>query len=145
MKSAVRTAILLLFILALGAVIALRSGSQASPTGQGEPSLISMESQTGLPKIICLGAGACVPCKMMEPVREELRAEYAGRMLVVFHDVWKDQSTGRRYNIRGIPTTIFYDAEGNERSRAEGYMSKEQILDRFARLGIELPPATGAN
>jgi thioredoxin 1 len=145
MKSAMRTTILLLLVLALGAVIAIKSRSQASPAGETEGAIISQASSQGLPKIICLGAGACVPCKMMEPVRQELRAEYAGRLAVEFHDVWKDQSIGQRFNIRGIPTTIFYDAQGVERSRGEGFMSKDQILSRFAQLGIELPAAPGDN
>jgi thioredoxin 1 len=91
-----------------------------------------------LPKIVCLGAGKCIPCKAMEPVREALRREYAGRMIVEFHDVWQNPDVGRRSGISLIPTTIFYDATGKELARAEGFMSKQDILARFQRLGVSL-------
>jgi len=39
--------------------------------------------------MIDLGATECIPCKMMAPIIEELKKEYAGRANVIFIDVWK--------------------------------------------------------
>jgi thioredoxin 1 len=130
---------LILVVLGLAIVLILFSKSNDDDSTVSSAALADEAVQAGLPRIVCLGAGACVPCMMMEPVREELRTEFAGRLVVQFHDVWKDKSIGRHYGIRGIPTTIFYDAEGNERGRAEGFVSKEHILAGFAELGIEIP------
>jgi len=91
-----------------------------------------------LPRLVDLGAGKCIPCKMMAPVLEELRREYAGRMEVVFIDVWENPDAGKPYDIDGIPTQIFYDAEGKELFRHVGFFGKEDILTKWKELGVKL-------
>lgn len=71
---------------------------------------------------------------MMAPVLEELREEYAGRMEVVFIDVWENPDAGKPYDIDGIPTQIFYDAEGKELFRHSGFL--EHILAKWKELGF---------
>jgi thioredoxin 1 len=91
-----------------------------------------------LPKLLDLGADKCIPCKMMAPILEELKREYAGRLEVEFIDVWKNPEAGQRYGIRMIPTQIFYDADGKELYRHVGFISKEDILSKWKELGVEL-------
>ena len=74
----------------------------------------------------------------MVPVLGALTTEYAGRLDVVFIDVWENRAAGKEYGIRLIPTQIFYDAAGKELFRHEGYWSKEAILAKFKELGVEL-------
>jgi thioredoxin 1 len=94
---------------------------------------------TGLPKLIDLGAGKCIPCKKMAPILDELKGEYAGALEVVFIDVWENSDAGKEYGIQSIPTQIFYDAAGKELFRHEGFFSKEDILAKWKELGVELP------
>lgn len=89
-----------------------------------------------LPRLVDLGADKCVPCKMMAPILEELKKEYADTFEVQFIDVWKNPNAGAVYNIRMIPTQIFYDADGKERTRHTGFMSKEDILATWKELGV---------
>ena len=90
------------------------------------------------PALVDVGAKQCIPCKMMEPVLEQLKTEYAGVLRVEFIDVQVDPKTATQLGVRGIPTQIFYDASGKERHRHMGYISKEGILTTFKKLGIEL-------
>lgn len=106
-----------------------------SPPDQKETATAS--KQIKLPKLIDLGADKCIPCKMMAPILEELESEYAGRLEVVFIDVWKEPERGKEYGVRLIPTQIFYDADGNEFYRHEGFFSKEDILNAFKEKGID--------
>ena len=71
--------------------------SNASPpvAAAGEPAETLAASATPpatarLPRLLDLGADKCIPCKMMMPVLEELKAEYAGKLNVQFMDVWKN-------------------------------------------------------
>lgn len=91
-----------------------------------------------LPKLLDLGAGKCIPCKMMAPILEGLRKEYAGRMNVEFIDVWENPDAGKAYGIEMIPTQIFYDAEGKELFRHVGFFGKEDILGKWKELGVDL-------
>ena len=90
------------------------------------------------PALVDVGAKQCIPCKMMAPILDELKAEYAGRLRVEFIDVQIDPETATKLGVRGIPTQIFYDASGKERHRHLGYISKEDILTTFKKLNIDL-------
>lgn len=96
------------------------------------------KSSAKLPRLVDLGATKCIPCKMMAPILEELAEEYKGKLDVEFIDVWENQKAGQKYRIKSIPTQIFYDANGKEFFRHEGFFSKENILKAFEDEGIEL-------
>ncbi len=89
-------------------------------------------------RLVDLGADKCIPCKMMAPILEELKADYAGSMQVDFIDVWKNPDAGAEYGIRVIPTQVFFDASGKELFRHEGFFSKEDILAKWKEFGVEL-------
>ena len=91
-----------------------------------------------VPRLVDLGAGKCIPCKAMAPILEQLRSDYAGRMEVVFIDVWERPEEAEAYRIRMIPTQIFYGADGRELARHEGFIDRERILAKWKALGIEL-------
>ena len=94
-----------------------------------------------LPKLLDLGAGKCVPCKMMFPVLDELKKEYTGTLEVEFIDVWKNPDAAKQYGIEVIPTQIFYDATGKELFRHIGFFSKDDILAKWKELGVDLKTA----
>ena len=98
-----------------------------------------------LPKLLDLGAGKCIPCKMMAPILEELKKEYAGKLEVEFIDVWKNSDAIKQYGIEAIPTQIFYDATGKELFRHIGFFSKDDILAKWKELGVDVTakPAAG--
>ena len=63
--------------------------------------------------------------------------EYAGVFEVVFIDVWEDPPAAEPYKINMIPTQIFFDADGRERWRHEGFLAKADILAKWKELGLE--------
>jgi thioredoxin 1 len=125
----------------LGIVIALLSAVLVVTIIKTQPTHSDPLAETSAiagPRVVDLGADACIPCKLMAPILEELRNEYRGRLQVDFIDVWKNPDAGKRYGIHQIPTQIFYDASGKEFERHEGFISKEDILAKFAARGVSL-------
>lgn len=102
------------------------------------PAAAVMSVAQPVPRLVDLGAGKCIPCKAMAPILAQLRADYAGRMDVVFIDVWQQPDEAQRYGIQMIPTQIFYGADGRELARHEGFIDREGILGAWAKLGVEL-------
>jgi len=100
-------------------------------------------AQIALPRLVDLGADKCIPCKMMAPVLKDLKKEYEGQMLVDFIDVWKNPDAGKPYKINLIPTQIFYDANGKELFRHQGFLSKEDILAKWKELGVNFKATAG--
>lgn len=101
----------------------------------------SVPTQSALPRMVDLGADKCIPCKMMMPILDELKEEYAGRLDVQFIDVWKNPEAGEEYGVEVIPTQIFYDAAGKELFRHQGFFSKEDILAKWKGFGVDLGSA----
>jgi len=148
-----RTAIVVVLVAAVAVVIAVKenqsnrsatetveaasAGRTILPQARAED-LADQPAANGLPALIDLGAGECIPCKMMAPILEELKKEYAGRFEVRFIDVWKNPDEAGKYGIKLIPTQIFHDASGKELFRHEGFFSKEDILSKWKELGVDL-------
>jgi len=91
----------------------------------------------GMVTMVDLGAGECVPCKMMAPILVNMKKAYAGKAAVIFLDVWKDEAPARRFGIRTIPTQIFFDKSGKEVYRHIGFMSEKDIVARMKSMGVE--------
>ncbi|MCF7956880.1 MAG: hypothetical protein K9M57_00385 [Phycisphaerae bacterium] len=119
-------------VIALVVVVTIVFIAKQKKTASEGPS----NSSQMVPRLVDLGADKCIPCKMMAPILEELKAQYAGRMDVDFIDVWENPDEKVKYNIKLIPTQIFYDASGKELFRHEGFYSKEDILRKWVELGV---------
>ncbi len=124
-------------------------GSKVSPKAAapaaGQP-LQAVSQTAGSPSsgrvtMIDLGADSCVPCKMMAPILDELKREYAGRADIIFYDVWKDPAPAKQHGIQAIPTQIFFDRQGREVHRHVGFMDKKAIVEILTRLGVPADPA----
>ena len=127
----------ILIVAVLAAVVAIAVAlKKGKPVAEHTVSVVPTE--TKLPKLLDLGAGKCIPCKMMAPILEELKKEYAGRMEVVFIDVWQTPDAGKQYGIDVIPTQIFYDVAGKELYRHVGFFAKDDILAKWRELAVNL-------
>lgn len=107
----------------------------ASTAPAPTPAARSTES---LPRLLDLGSGTCVPCKMMAPILDEMKETFEGQLSVEFIDVRADKDAAKKYGVQVIPTQIFFDASGNEVFRHQGFFSREDILAKWKELGVEL-------
>jgi thioredoxin 1 len=135
-KSPGKYAILAVVIIA--AVAVLYAKQSQSPGGKALAQQSEVAQGAGTPRLLDLGSVSCVPCKMMQPILDDLEKEYAGRLKVEFVDVWQDRAVGEKHGIEAIPTQIFFDASGKEFFRHTGFYSKEDILKAFHDNGISL-------
>lgn len=94
----------------------------AASTALAEP--VASVPAKGTVTMVDLGAKSCIPCKMMIPVLESVEKDYAGRAAVVFIDIREDPEAGKKFGLRVIPTQIFFDRQGNEAFRHEGFYDK---------------------
>jgi thioredoxin 1 len=126
-------------IIATALVLAVAVGLVAQTAQTGSAGFTTNASaKPKLPRLVDLGADKCIPCKKMAPILRELKSEYAGRLEVEFIDVWKKPEAAKPYKIRLIPTQIFYDANGKELFRHEGFFGKEDILAKWKELGVDV-------
>jgi thioredoxin 1 len=53
-------------------------------------------------------AAWCGPCRMVAPIVEQLATEHAGKIKVGKVDVDANQQTAAKFNIRSIPSILFF-------------------------------------
>ena len=110
--------------------------TEAKGTGSALPAEAGSQQAAKLPMLVDLGKGTCIACKKMKPILEELTKEYEGRAIVKVIDLRYEPQAARQYGVRLIPTQIFYDSEGNEVYRHQGFMDKRSIEMKFAEMGV---------
>ncbi len=115
---------------------ALRPAADVSEPGIGST---DTSSDVARPRLLDLGADKCVPCKLMAPILDELKVDYAAVFAVEFIDVWKHPDAAQPYKVKIIPTQIFFSPDGEELFRHEGFFGREDILAKWRELGIEIP------
>jgi thioredoxin 1 len=80
--------------------------------------------KSGTPVLVDFWAAWCGPCKMAEPVLEELSEEYKGKVGVMKLDVDANQAMTQEYQVMSIPTTILFKG-GEEVGRQVGFAGRE--------------------
>jgi len=129
-----------LVLVLAGAVTALAAAQVAGLAGDTAADVVGTATTPtrGIPKLVDLGSKNCIPCKQMAPILDELQREYAGRFDVEFIDVGlrENQELAQRYGVRLIPTQIFFNKDGYEVWRHEGFLGKADILAKWRELGI---------
>jgi thioredoxin 1 len=86
-----------------------------------------------LPVLVDFGAEWCHPCKQLDPIVEELAAEWQGKVRVVKLDIDQNVNTTMRYGVMGVPTLMLFVGD-QVKERVTGYQPKRKILDKLEPL-----------
>ncbi|HJS46845.1 MAG TPA: thioredoxin [Gemmatimonadales bacterium] len=72
----------------------------------------------------------CGPCHQIAPVLEQLAVEYDGRLKVAKVDVDENQRTSMRFNIRSIPSVLFFK-DGKHVDTLVGALPKPAFVQKI--------------
>lgn len=92
-----------------------------------------IEASKSQPVMVDFWADWCRPCHMLSPTVEEIAREHAGKLKVVKLNVDENTNTPGKYNIRGIPTLLFFKG-GQVADQVVGAVPKEQIVKVIERV-----------
>ena len=79
------------------------------------------------PVLVDFFATWCMPCKMMHPILEEVKAALGDRIPPLKVDVDKYGVTASQYGIQSVPTLMLF-RQGEVQWRTSGVMQKSELL-----------------
>lgn len=83
------------------------------------------------PFLVDFFATWCGPCKLAEPVLEDL-AKSQDKVAVAKIDVDRDPNTAQKYGVMSIPTTILFK-DGKETGRQVGFAGRKPFEDLISK------------
>lgn len=83
-----------------------------------------LESQ--IPVLVDFYSNFCPPCRVLEPIFEELRKEFKGKVKFLRLNTDQNRELTVRYGIMGVPTLILFE-DGKEAGRVIGLRRKEDL------------------
>ena len=93
-----------------------------------ENNLPTLVQEASLPLLVDFWAPWCGPCQKLNPVLEKVAKKLAGKVQVIKVDFDSNKETMDRYQVRKIPTLLFFDVNKEVVHRTVGYMNVEQLL-----------------
>lgn len=95
-----------------------------------DSNFLQVIKETKTPILVDFWADWCRPCKMMNPVLEELEKEIGEEALICKVDIENAREVAMSFGIRSIPTFLFFK-EGEIYSREVGMVDKKVLKKKL--------------
>jgi len=89
--------------------------------------------ESAVPVLVDFYADWCAPCRMIEPIVEEIADEFAGRIAIRKADLDNMHRIAARFGVRSIPTLMVFK-DGSPQEILVGAVAKARVtelLDRY--------------
>lgn len=90
--------------------------------------------KSSIPVLVDFFATWCGPCKLAEPVLDELSEKYKDKVIFLKLDVDQSPMNSQKYGVMSIPTTVLFKG-GVEVSRVVGFSGKQSFEELLTKAG----------
>jgi thioredoxin len=90
--------------------------------------------RAGQPVVVDFYATWCGPCKVLSPRLDQLAGEFGDRIKFVAVDVDQSPKLAAQFQVQGIPTLLFFSADGTVTETSVGLVSAEVLRSKLESL-----------
>ena len=87
--------------------------------------------KSSVPVLVEFGAEWCGPCRQMEPLLEQLAAQWDGKVRLAKIDVDESVNITLQFQVMSVPTLILF-VDGEARQRVSGKQPQDRLVEKFA-------------
>jgi thioredoxin 1 len=87
--------------------------------------------QSPVPVLVEFGAEWCGPCRQMEPLLEQLAAEWKDKVRLAKVDVDESVNTVLQFQVMGVPTLMLF-VNGEVCQRVSGKQPLDRLVEKFS-------------
>ncbi len=84
--------------------------------------------------LLVLGSYKCLNCRLMEPIINDLREEYQGKVSMPYIDIVINRDQARFYKVNRLPTLILFDRNQREVFRHQGFLDRATLVKNMEQL-----------
>lgn len=96
---------------------------------------VAIAKDSGLPTLITFTSTMCLDCQRIKSVLADVEPMYINKINFEYVQALeknkKVKDAIKKYNVVLVPTLIFLDKEGNQLSKFEGFMEKDQLVSEI--------------
>ena len=78
--------------------------------------------------VVKFGATWCGPCQALKPIMEKISDEMSDEIKFFYMDIDSQPNTASRLAIRGVPTLIVFDKQGEVLAKKVGATTEANVL-----------------
>jgi thioredoxin 1 len=86
---------------------------------------------SSLPVLVDFTAAWCGPCKLLEPILQQLANDWKEKVQVFRLDVDENPGLTMHFQVMGVPTVILFK-QGNPVERFSGYQPKDRVVAKLS-------------
>lgn len=86
-----------------------------------------------VPTLVDFSATWCGPCKMMEPILQNLSKKIGDTARILKVDIDKNPAVANHYKIQSVPTLLLF-VKGEIKWRQSGVVNEQQLAEVISRL-----------
>lgn len=87
--------------------------------------------KSSTPVLVEFGAEWCGPCRQMEPLLEQLAAEWKDKVRLAKVDVDESIQTTMQFQVMSVPTLILF-VNGEACQRLSGKQPRDRLVEKFS-------------